>query len=88
MSFKKLCAKINASVFLWMQDQLNAFIGASGAPPPTVVTVVIGSMLIVNALVYVLLMHVLYLVLLSSMGFTISRPPGFLERLIFRRAGV
>ncbi|KAK9905014.1 hypothetical protein WJX75_007808 [Coccomyxa subellipsoidea] len=30
-------------------DQMNAFIGASGAPPPTVVMVVLGTLLIVNA---------------------------------------
>ena len=68
-----------------MQDQLNAFLGTSGAPPPTVVVVVIGSMLTVNASLYIFLIHVLYAVLLRSMGYTVSSIPRPVERLIFRQ---
>lgn len=68
-----------------LQDQFNAFIGASGAPPPTVVIVVIGSMLTVNASLYVFLMHIVYAVLLRSMGYTITTIPKPVERLIFRQ---
>lgn len=46
--------------------------------------VMIGSLLTVNAAVYVLLMHVLYLVLLRSMGFTITRVPAIVERMVFK----
>ena len=68
-----------------LQDQFNAFIGASGAPPPTVVIVVIGSMLTVNASLYTFLMHIVYAVLLRSMGYTITSIPKPVERLIFRQ---
>lgn len=68
-----------------MQDQFNAFVGTSGAPPPTVVVVVIGSMLTVNASLYVFLIHVLYAVLLRSMGYTVSSIPRPVERLLFRQ---
>ena len=68
-----------------MQDQFNAFVGTSGAPPPTVVVVVIGSMLTVNASLYIFLIHVLYAVLLRSMGYTVSSIPRPVERLIFRQ---
>lgn len=65
---------------------MNAFIGASGAPPPTVVLVVLGSVLIVNAALYIFLMHVLYTVLLRSMGFTMSGLPSFVERAVFKKS--
>ncbi|CAK0783478.1 hypothetical protein CVIRNUC_006677 [Coccomyxa viridis] len=66
-------------------DQFNAFIGTSGAPPPTVVVVVIGSMLTVNACLYNFLMHVVYAVLLRSMGYTVTSVPKPVERMIFRQ---
>jgi hypothetical protein len=69
-----------------VQDQMNAFIGASGAPPPTVVMVVLGTLLIVNAVLYIFLMHVLYTVLLRSMGFTMSSLPASVERAVFKRS--
>lgn len=68
-----------------MQDQFNAFMGTSGVPPPTVVVVVIGSMLTVNASLYIFLIHVLYAVLLRSMGYTVSSIPRPVERLLFRQ---
>ena len=68
-----------------MQDNFNAFVGTSGAPPPTVVVVVIGSMLTVNACLYNFLMHVVYAVLLRSMGYTITSIPKFIERLILKQ---
>ncbi len=71
-----------------MQDQMNAFIGASGAPPPTVVLVVLGTVLVVNAALYIFLMHVLYTVLLRSMGFTMSSLPAFVERAVFKKSVV
>ena len=77
--------RIWRSVWQTLQDQFNAFIGASGAPPPTVVIVVIGSMLIVNASLYNFLMHVVYAVLLRSMGYTITSIPRPVERLIFKQ---
>ncbi|EIE18715.1 hypothetical protein COCSUDRAFT_20460, partial [Coccomyxa subellipsoidea C-169] len=69
-------------------DQMNAFIGASGAPPPTVVIVVLASLLIVNAVLYIFLMHVLYTVLLRSMGYTMSSLPASVERAVFKRTVV
>ncbi len=67
---------------------MNAFIGAAGAPPPTVVIVVLASLLIVNAVLYIFLMHVLYTVLLRSMGFTMSSLPAPVERAVFKRTVV
>lgn len=71
-----------------VQDQMNAFIGASGAPPPTVVIVVLCSLLVVNAVLYIFLMHVLYTVLLRSMGYTVASMPAFVERAVFKKTVV
>ena len=51
-----------------VQDQLAAFVGTSGAPSPAVIVCVVGSMLVVNALIYAVLMHVLYAILLGNLG--------------------
>ena len=50
-----------------------------------VVIVVIGSMLTVNACLYNFLMHVVYAVLLRSMGYTVTSVPKPVERMIFRQ---
>jgi hypothetical protein len=68
-----------------LQDQMSALLGASGAPPPAVVRVVIGSLLAVNAALYVALMHVLYAVLLRAMGYKVAAVPRLVERLVFRQ---
>ncbi len=67
------------------QDQFSALLGSAGAPPPLVVKVVIGSMLGVNAALYIALMHVLYAVLLRGMGFSLAPAPRLVERLVFRQ---
>jgi len=83
-----LFAREHILCVVYVQDQLNAFIGASGAPPPIVVKVVIGSLLVVNATLYIFLLHVLYAVLLRSMGFSFSKLPAFVERFVFRQRTV
>lgn len=63
-------------------DQLSALLGATGAPPPLAVAVVLASLLFVNSLMYVFLMHVLYAIMLKSLGYTMHRLPRFAERFV------
>lgn len=66
------------------QDQIAASIGASGSPHATVVLVVMGSLLVVNAVFYVFLMHILYSILLRNMGYTTSKIPWLVRKHIFK----
>ncbi|KAK9841411.1 hypothetical protein WJX74_005258 [Apatococcus lobatus] len=65
-------------------DQLAAFVGASGAPSPAVIVCVVGSMLVVNALLYTALMHVLYAILLGNLGHPIAVPT-FVSKFLQKR---
>ena len=69
------------------QDQLSAVLGTSGAPSPTAVVVTIASLLFVNSLLYVSLMHVLYSILLRGMGLRVDRMPGFVSRMLPAASG-
>ncbi|PRW59295.1 hypothetical protein C2E21_2172 [Chlorella sorokiniana] len=64
-------------------DQLSVALGTSGAPPPLAVAVVLASLLFVNSLMYVFLMHVLYAIMLRAMGMGQQmRLPKFAERFV------
>ena len=65
-----------------VQDQASAFLGTSGAPPPVAVAATIASLLLVNSLFYVFLMHLLYALLLRGMGYATGPLPRFAERLV------
>jgi len=56
------------------QDQLSAFLGTSGAPSTAAVTVTLVSLLLVNALFYCALMHLLYVLILRGMGYEVNVP--------------
>lgn len=58
--------------------------GSSGAPSLLAVSITIGSLLLVNSFVYVAMMHVLYAVLLRSMGMQGSPMPAAVYRMIYR----
>lgn len=63
-------------------DQLSAVLGTTGAPPLLAVGVVLCSLLFVNSLMYVALMHLLYAIMLRGMGLTLPRMPAFAQRAV------
>jgi len=63
-------------------DQLSAVLGTTGSPPLLAVAVVLCSLLFVNSLMYVSLMHVLYAIILRGMGLTLHRMPATVERFV------
>ena len=67
-----------------LQDQIPSNLGATGAPSMLTVSITIASLLLVNALVYVGVMHVLFAVLLRGMGLEISPMPAVVHRYIYR----
>ncbi len=56
-------------IVVCLQDQLSAAVGASGAPSVTAVICMIFALLLVNSLCYNFLLHVIYWLVLSGMGF-------------------
>ncbi|KAL4445767.1 hypothetical protein ABPG77_008966 [Micractinium sp. CCAP 211/92] len=63
-------------------DQLSVVLGTTGSPPLLAVLVVLCSLLFVNGLMYVMLMHILYAIMLKGMGLKLHRLPRFAERLV------
>ena len=63
-------------------DQLSAVLGTAGSPPLMAVAVVLCSLLFVNSLMFVALSHVLYAIMLHSMGHQLHSMPKFVERLV------
>ena len=63
-------------------DQLSAVLGATGAPPPLAVAVTLCSLLFVNSIFYVALMHLLYAIMLRGLGITLPGVPRFAQRLV------
>lgn len=79
---ENLLALMLANVYALL-DQLAAGLGLGGAPPPMAVAVVLCSLLFVNALMYVALMHVLYAIMLRAMGLgDAMRLPAFVQRFV------
>jgi hypothetical protein len=62
-------------------DQSAALLGAAGAPSPAAVLVTLASLLAVNSVFYIFLLHVLYAALLRPMGLAAGREPAFARRL-------
>lgn len=67
-----------------MQDQIAATVRVSGSPSVTVVLVVMGSLLVVNAVFYVFLMHILYVVMLRNLGYKTAPVPRLVQRHVFK----
>lgn len=64
-------------------DQCSALLGTAGAPPPAAVATVLCCLLFVNALMYCLLMHVLYAIVLRALGAGDAlRLPRFAQRFV------
>lgn len=68
-------------VLLSLKDQLSAFVGTSGSPSLMAVTITLMSLLAVNSLFYCFMMHVLYMILLRSMGYDTGPAPSIVARL-------
>jgi len=64
-----------------LQDNMSSWIGTSGSPSFLGVAIALASMLIVNSLFYVFMMHVLYTMILKNMGYKVNPLPQFLQRL-------
>lgn len=81
--FAVLLANVHA-----LLDQMSAAVGASGAPSPSAVASMIFALLLVNGCCYCFLLHVLYSLILGSMGYADRLPgiPGIVRR--FLMAGV
>jgi hypothetical protein len=69
---------------LRLQDQLSSTLGYSGAPSFLAVTITIASILLVNSVIYVGMMHVLFAILLKGMGLEISPMPAAVQRFVYR----
>lgn len=60
---------------------MSSWIGTSGSPSFLGVAIALVSMLVVNSLFYVFMMHVLYTMILKNMGYKVNPLPQFLQRL-------
>jgi hypothetical protein len=65
-----------------MLDQIAAIVGGSGAPSIAAVGITLASLLLVNALFYVSMMHLLYILILKNMGYETGPLPRFIQSLI------
>lgn len=66
---------------------LDRIAGGAGTPSPAVVVVVIACLFMVNSVLYVCVMHAVYIPLLQGMGYKTSKLPQFVQRIIARRSG-
>jgi hypothetical protein len=66
-----------------MLDQISATIGATGAPSSTAVACMLFSLLLVNSVIYCFLLHVIYRLVLQSMGFKLGPLPGFVRGYLY-----
>ena len=63
-----------------MQDQFSAALGTAQPPDTAVLTVIAGTMLFVNANLYMLLLTMLYSYLFRSLGFPTPAFPRWLQK--------
>lgn len=77
---------VNENLFALLLESttslLERLLGAGGAPHHTVILTCIGVIFLINALVYVALMHLLYLFMLQRMGFRTTQLPAALLRRV------
>ncbi|KAG1670099.1 hypothetical protein FOA52_013675 [Chlamydomonas sp. UWO 241] len=64
-------------------DQVSAAVGAAGSPSTTAVTCMLFSLLLVNSVIYVFLLHVVYRLILQAMGFELGALPGFVQKYLY-----
>ena len=65
-----------------MQDRIA---GGFASPSPSVVTAVLLSQFALQSLLYVCLLHILYIPMLQFMGYQTSQLPAFVQRIMMRR---
>lgn len=65
-----------------------ALLGIAGSPSALTVIVTMLSLLAVNSLFYVLLMHCMYGLVLRQMGYECSAMPRLVQRLLYRQQAV
>lgn len=65
------------------QDQVAATMGMHGAPSTLAVVSMMFSLLLVNGLTYCFLVHVVYRVILSQMGFSLGPLPGLVRTYLY-----
>ena len=63
-----------------MQDQFSAALGTAQPPDTAVLTVIAGTMLFVNANLYMLLLTMMYSYLLRTLGLPTPALPAMLEK--------
>lgn len=81
---KPNCATSNLLLLLLLlQDRLSAALGSSGSPSTLSITCMIFALLLVNGICYVFLLHVVYHVILSSMGFKMGPLPGIVRKYLY-----
>ncbi|GFR50418.1 hypothetical protein Agub_g12635 [Astrephomene gubernaculifera] len=64
-------------------DNVTAAMGITGAPSPLVVSSLVFSLLLVNGLIYCFLVHVVYRVLLNSMGYKLGPLPDIVNKYLY-----
>lgn len=67
-------------------DNMSSWMGSAGSASFAGVAITLISMLAVNAVFYVYMMHILYSIILSSMGYVVRPLPKLLSRLGMRQA--
>ena len=75
-----------APTFLQPLDQLYAALGSYGSTSTLTIACMIFALLLVNGICYVFLLHVIYHVILSSMGFKLGAVPGFVRGFLLAGA--
>ncbi|GBF93592.1 hypothetical protein Rsub_06312 [Raphidocelis subcapitata] len=65
-----------------LMDRLSASVGASGAPSDLAIVCMIFALLLVNAVCYNFLMHVIGHIALRAMGYEVGRLPGFMKKYL------
>lgn len=66
---------------------MDRIAGGSGTPSPAFVAFGIASAFLISSILYVCVMHVVYIPLLQSMGYQTSQLPNFVQRIMTRRQG-
>lgn len=69
-------------------DNMSSWMGSSGSASFSGVAITLVSMLVVNALFYVYMMHILYTIILGGMGYKVRPLPKQLSRLGMRQTNL
>lgn len=83
-----MCVESIPSLLLYVlplasQDRLSAALGSSGSASTMTISCMIFALLLVNGICYVFLLHVVYHIILSSMGFKMGPLPGIVRKYLY-----